>query len=652
MFNAFRSRPRLGSSPVLADVPQLEPLEDRLVPALIGGTVYLDQNNNGLLNMGEQGLANSQIKLLDAHDNTIATTTSGANGQYEFTQRTQGTPAPTSMESDAVFTASPTNLSATATVNQFDPSLGTLNSIDIIPSGGLQSQVQLENLGPSASSVTVNLAGNLSFQAPGVNTSLGGNTLVSSTTTTTNNNGGWCEGMGTSGSTTTTTNNNGGGWNRGGGGVSTSTNTTTTNNGSWCEGMGTSGSTTTTTNNNGWNYTGGVSTTNTTTTTNTGGWGEGMGASGSSTTTTTNNNGGWNQTGGVSATNTTTTTNTSLGAALTSSMSTSLTANLAAFNPQFQSLFSGPSSDNLGPINLPGTFSQITITNPAILQQYIGTGTVNIGETANASACECGPGNLLSLINTVASGKVRVIYNYTPSNAIAPGQYTVVQTTQPPGTLPGLDTSDNITPIPGSQTNRSISVTITNTNQVSTNNNFGQLPPASLSGNVYVDDHNAGQLLPGDTPIRNVKITLTGTDAFGDSVTATTKTTSIGTYTFASLYPGIYTLTETQPTGYLEGATTAGSLGGTVNGDVISNIPVCVGSQGNNYNFGELPPPPSTPPHNPPPNNPPPNNPPPNNPPPNNPPPSSPPSSPPSGGGDHSPPPDNSFEPSKFFFIW
>ena len=47
-----------------------------------------------------------------------------------------------------------------------------------------------------------------------------------------------------------------------------------------------------------------------------------------------------------------------------------------------------------------------------------------------------------------------------------------------------------------------------------------------------------------------------GTDGIvpdGGSVDRTTTTQSDGTYAFADLPPGIYTLTQTQPVGYLDG---------------------------------------------------------------------------------------------------
>ena len=104
---------------------------------------------------------------------------------------------------------------------------------------------------------------------------------------------------------------------------------------------------------------------------------------------------------------------------------------------------------------------------------------MNVTENAAANSGVCGPANLLSMINTIAQGDVKVVYHYTPSNGIAPGQYNIVQTTQPVGYTAGLATSDNITPIAGSDVTHTIPVTVNTTCDVLTNNNFGEVPPAT-----------------------------------------------------------------------------------------------------------------------------------------------------------------------------
>jgi hypothetical protein len=115
-------------------------------------------------------------------------------------------------------------------------------------------------------------------------------------------------------------------------------------------------------------------------------------------------------------------------------------------------------------------------------------------------------------------------------------------------------------------------------------------PTARLSGFVYIDANGNGVKDPGEVGVAGVTITLTG------RVTRTATTAADGSFTFNALPFGTYTLTETQPAGFLDGKDAAGSLGGTVSDDVISGIVLNPGDDGVNYLFGELVPPPVVPP--------------------------------------------------------
>lgn len=70
----------------------------------------------------------------------------------------------------------------------------------------------------------------------------------------------------------------------------------------------------------------------------------------------------------------------------------------------------------------------------------------------------------------------------------------------------------------------------------------------------------------------------------------TAVTVANGTYSFANLRPGTYTLAQTQPAaGYFDGADTIGSLGGTSPGKNRITVVVGAGQAGTGYDFGELP---------------------------------------------------------------
>lgn len=111
--------------------------------------------------------------------------------------------------------------------------------------------------------------------------------------------------------------------------------------------------------------------------------------------------------------------------------------------------------------------------------------------------------------------------------------------------------------------------------------------PASLAGFVYVDRDNDGVFDCDERAIGGATITLTGTNDLGQGVSLTTTTNSSGAYSFDNLRPGAYSILETQPAGYYDGKDTLGSLGGTVADDLFSNISVLAGKNGVQYNFGE-----------------------------------------------------------------
>jgi hypothetical protein len=116
------------------------------------------------------------------------------------------------------------------------------------------------------------------------------------------------------------------------------------------------------------------------------------------------------------------------------------------------------------------------------------------------------------------------------------------------------------------------------------------VPPASLSGLVFSDFNNDGQVDFGEQGIPGVPITLTGADAAGDPVNLSQTTDGAGTYVFLDLPPGTYTITEVQqPAGYTPGIATVGTGGGTVSGAQFSGINLVAGEGAMNYNYGEQP---------------------------------------------------------------
>jgi hypothetical protein len=248
--------------------------------------------------------------------------------------------------------------------------------------------------------------------------------------------------------------------------------------------------------------------------------------------------------------------------------------------------YAGVSGHDFGTKTASGTQS-ITITDPATLAQYTGTGTLTFTETAASTSGASGPGNLQALINSTASAEVTVIYHYAADNSLHPGSFIIRRSSVPAGFVAGQNTAGNVTPLPNSVGSDSISVTLGTTD--STNNNFGLIKAAGLSGFVYADTDNDGVKQANEAGIPGSVITLSGTDNQGTNVVLTKTSAADGSYQFANLRPGSYTLKQDEPAGYFDGKDTIGSQGGTASTDQLSGITLSPDVSGVNNNFGELP---------------------------------------------------------------
>ena len=111
---------------------RVEALEDRCLPCSISGFAFLDANNNGIFDAGESPLANSTIQLRNAANIVIGTAVTDANGFYRFSTDSNISTAPAALTRTTALASTPTDFTRTLTVQQFDPSLGTLLSVDIL----------------------------------------------------------------------------------------------------------------------------------------------------------------------------------------------------------------------------------------------------------------------------------------------------------------------------------------------------------------------------------------------------------------------------------------------------------------------------------------------------------------------------------------
>lgn len=124
------------------------------------------------------------------------------------------------------------------------------------------------------------------------------------------------------------------------------------------------------------------------------------------------------------------------------------------------------------------------------------------------------------------------------------------------------------------------------------NSNSGdvQLQTATLAGHVYNDVNANGGRDGGEAGIAGVTLKIAGTAPDGTAVTFTATTAADGSYSFSKLPAGSYTVTETQPSTWLDGGDSAGTAGGTAlatPGDQISGVTLASNTSATGYDFGE-----------------------------------------------------------------
>ncbi len=304
------------------------------MPTTIAGIVYNDFPGVGNFVPGDQLYSASPISLLNQAGTPIASTITDGNGHYAFTIDQTINTTPTTAEQDLAF-SSPTDVTQSQQINQFDPSKGTLTSVEIIQDAKITSNIKVDNLDAVASTFEGKINGTVTLQAAGASPLNATLKEVKETAT-----------------------------------VNASDGT-----------MG----------------------------------------------------------------------------------------------------FTGTAAHDFGAKDAPADHQDVILdAGSSDLSSFIGTGKATVSETGSANVWVCGPGNFLSLVKSTVSGETKVIYHYTPSNALTPGQYIVVQTQNPPGTVDAKNTSNGVPVAIGTPAD-TIPITLPPGGD-SLQNNFGEVtpPPAPI----------------------------------------------------------------------------------------------------------------------------------------------------------------------------
>jgi len=200
-------------------------------------------------------------------------------------------------------------------------------------------------------------------------------------------------------------------------------------------------------------------------------------------------------------------------------------------------------------------------------------------------------GNAVNVVVVSAADGTYAFTNLRPSNGagytlaetqpVGIGDYPAATGTQP-GTIAGS--------VVGTAALNSVSAIVLLPGSNGINYNFREIA-SSIAGIIYLDNDDDGVVDPGEIGLAGVTLTLTG-----GPVAMTTTSAADGSYQFVGLPAGTYTVTETQPTGYLDGRETAGTSGGTVDNGSFTDaaaqnriaaivLPPASAASGNN--FGE-----------------------------------------------------------------
>lgn len=234
-------------------------------------------------------------------------------------------------------------------------------------------------------------------------------------------------------------------------------------------------------------------------------------------------------------------------------------------------------------------FGELTTSiSGAVYEDLNGNGSRDAGEPgiAGVTIQLSGADSSGATVNRTVVTNTNGAYSFFGLLASNPAGYTIRESSQPVGYIDGLESVGTVGGIRRgtSSVNDQFVGVVLGPADTAINYNFGELRTGSIAGSVYVDANGNGVRDPAEAPLAGVVITLTSDTGF----TATVTTDAVGNYVFADLLPGTYTISETQPSAYGDGATNVGSGGGSPGVNTVTGIVVGSGQNLSGYNFGEI----------------------------------------------------------------
>lgn len=192
----------------------------------------------------------------------------------------------------------------------------------------------------------------------------------------------------------------------------------------------------------------------------------------------------------------------------------------------------------------------------------------NSATSSQGTAGASGTGVVADLGNLAKGASASVVVKTTVVTALQP---TIINTS--------MVTGNETDPIPA--------------NNKSSQQVIADFVRSSVAGCVYIDLNNNGIMETNEPGIADAQVRLFGTDVWGNRVDISLTTPGNGCYVFDNLRPGVYSVVESQPEGFLDGKDTAGSIKpASASNDTFSSINLPAGTNATGYKFGEILPPP------------------------------------------------------------